>query len=402
LAKIFEYEAKRPEGEVVTGEVSATTVEDAQKLLENAKLSIISIRPKAASYLDWLGLAQRVAVRDKAIFARQLATMLSAGFPLLQALSVIVLQTPNRRLRNIIATLITDLEAGHAFSSSLNRFSDVFGPVFVNVVRSGEVTGKLPQVLEEVATQIERDYEFISKIRGAMYYPAFIISAMIVIGGIMMVKVIPQLKSIFEESNAQLPWTTRTVMGISNFTAHYWWLILILIPAIYFGVRAYIQTEEGKLGWDSLKLNFPIIKKLTRLIYMARFSSTFGLLVRTGIPILEAIRITSDVMQNKIYENSLKEVYKQVEKGVPISVPLSRDPYFTPMVVQMIGVGEQTGKLDDMLGSLSKFYTSESDNELKNLTSLVEPVLIVIIGIAVGFLVFSIIVPIYNIAQLQM
>jgi len=402
MAKIFEYEAKRPEGEIVTGEVSATTVEDAQKLLENARLSIISIRPKVASYWDWFGLAQRVSVRDKAIFARQLATMLSAGFPLLQALSVIVLQTPNRKLRNVIATIITDLEAGHTFSSSLGRFPEVFGGVFINVVRSGEVSGKLPQVLEEVAGQIERDYEFISKIRGAMYYPAFIVCAMLIIGGIMMVKVIPQLKSIFEESQAQLPWTTRTIIAVSNFISHYWWLIIILIPIIYFAVRGYIQTPEGKINWDTMKLNFPVIKKLMRLVYMARFSSTFGLLIRTGIPILEAIKITSDVMQNRIYEQSLKEVYKQVEKGVPISVPLARDPYFTPMVAQMIGVGEQTGKLDEMLTSLARFYTAESDNQLKNLSSLVEPVLIVIIGIAVGFMVFSIIVPIYNIAQLQM
>ncbi len=397
----FEFEAKNPEGQIVTGKVTADSRQMAEKILWQNKLAVIQLLEKNPSFWDTLsGIIGFVSIRDISIFTRSLATMLEAGFPLLEALGVLDLQTKNKALENAISQIISDLTAGENFSSALAKHDKIFSQVYISVVKSGEKTGKLPKVLNELATGLEKDYAFISKLRGAMTYPLFLICAMAVIGTIMMINVIPQLQEIFEDAGAELPWTTKTIIAIATFMQNYWW---IFFPVLIGGIIAiiwYFKSPYGKTYWSMLELRLPILAPLSVLIYSARFTRTFGLLMETGIPILEALDITKEVINNTIYQEILENASKEVERGIPLSTPISRTPFFPIIIGQMMRVGEKTGKLDKILNSLSIFYEAEVDNKIKTISSLIEPILIIIIGLAVAIVVFAIIVPIYNLAQI--
>ena len=397
----FEFEAKNPEGQIVTGKVAADDRNMAEKILWQNKLAVIQLIEKNPTFFDMLsGMFGFVAVRDISIFTRSLATMLDSGFPLLEALGVLALQTKNKVLEAAVSTIISDLTSGESFSSALVKHEKVFSKVYVSAVKSGEKTGKLPQVLNNLATGLEKDYAFVSKLRGAMAYPIFLISAMTIIGAIMMINVIPQLQQIFEEAGAKLPWTTLAIIAVASFMKNYWW---IFFPALFGGIIAlvwYFRSPAGKPYWSIFQLRLPVLSSLNVLIYSARFTRTFGLLSETGIPILESLEITAEVMNNTIYEDTLHNASKEVERGIPLSTPISRSPFFPIIIGQMMRVGEKTGKLDKILNSLAVFYETEVDTRVKTLSSLIEPILIVVIGIAVAIVVFGIIVPIYNLAQI--
>jgi type IV pilus assembly protein PilC len=394
----YEFEAKNSEGQIVTGTLVAKDENTAKKILIQNDLETVGLTIQKGSLAN-VSFLSKVSVKDKAIFARQLATMLESGFPILQSLSVILLQTENKMLKSALAKIISDLEEGHSFSSALSKHPDVFNDVFISVVKAGEASGKLAGVLKQLATNTEREYSFFSKARGAIIYPIILIVTMLVIGILLMIKVIPQLESVFIESGAELPITTKIMMGISHFLLGYWWILVIILTIIIIGIIVYMRTDAGKLQFDYYKIKAPLVGKLMIMLYMARFTNTLSLLTKSGIPILDSLKITADSMANRIYYEAVMKVRKEVENGVALSVPMAKNPNFPPMVSQMVGVGEKTGNLDEVLSSLSKFYMSESDNMIKNLVSLLEPILIIIIGIAIGFLVFSILVPIYNLAQ---
>jgi len=395
----YEFEAKNQQGQLLSGTISAKNEAEAEKILWQSKLSVVFLKPKK-EHLAILNLIfGRVNVRDKLLFCKQLATMLEAGFPIMQALSVIILQTENRRFREAISGIILDLEQGHTFSSAIAKHPDIFSVVFINAVKTGEASGKLSKVLKQLSSNMDKEYEFYSKLKGSLYYPVFVVVAMLAIGIVMLIKVIPQLEQIFIESGVQLPWTTRLVMWISHFLQDFWWLIILILVGIFLMIRAWGKTPKGKHQLDLAKIKIPIISRLLLLVNMATFCRTFHLLASTGIPILNAIKIVSEVMTNSIYKEALSKVYFQVERGVPLNVPLSQSKCFPAMVSRMIEVGEKTGKLDEMLESLTSFYELETDAEMKKLSSLLEPILIVIIGIGVAIMVFAIIMPIYQLVQ---
>jgi type IV pilus assembly protein PilC len=263
---------------------------------------------------------------------------------------------------------------------------------------AGEQSGKLEPILQDLATQLEKDASFASKIKTAAVYPLFILVILVVVAFLMLVKVIPQLEDVFTESGAQLPFVTRALLTTSQFCAHYWWLVILLMIVFAVVVALLMTTETFRYYFDKFKMHGPGIGSITTGIYMQRFTSTLSMLTSSGIPIIEAINIVGEVMNNDIYREELKEVASQVERGVPMSVPLSKNPDFPLIVSQMIMVGEQTGKIDKVLENLSKYYEEETDNLIKGATSLFEPVTIVIIGGGVAFLVFAILMPIYNLA----
>lgn len=342
---------------------------------------------------------QRVSVKEKAFMARQLATMLSSGLTLDKSLGIISIQTKNDFFKKTLEEVQKDLEAGERFSVAIAKHPKVFDQVFVNIVVSGEAVGRLSEVLDRLADQLEKQNNFLSKIRGALLYPIFIVLAMIAVAILMMIKVVPELKSIFQEAGADLPWSTRTLIFISESIINYWWVYLIGLVGLIGLIRLALKTNQAQYWVSKLEINAPA--GLGKDIYMARFARTLGMLISAGTPIIEAINITAEVMNNRIYEERLKKAASQVERGVPLSVPIEKAGIFPLIVSQMIAVGEQTGKLDETLENLAQYYEEESDNKIKSLSSLFEPAVIVLIGIAVGFLVFSIIIPIYQIAQLQ-
>jgi len=393
------YTAKNERGQVEQGTIMASDLENATKTLEKKGLAVMSLEEEKHWQLSVENFFRSVKVQDKAIFARQLATMTGAGYNLADALKVIGSQTRNTYFKEVINEVGGDVESGLSLSTAMAKHTDVFNTVFIAVVKAGEASGRLPEVLKDVASELERDYGFSSKLKNAMLYPAFIVIAIIVIGALMMIKVIPQLEDIFADTAVGLPWTTRAVIAVSNFLASYWWVVLAVIIIAYFLFRVYIRSSAGNYAWSKLKLKIPVFGPLVTNTEITRMTLTFEILARTGIPLLEAINITADTMNNEVFKRGLKVAAKEVERGVPFSAPLVKNENFPSMIGQMVSVGEQTGKIDEVFERLSDHYLEETDRQIKGIASLVEPVAIVLIGIVVAVIVFAIIVPIYNITQ---
>lgn len=346
-----------------------------------------------------LSFLNRITTRDKAFLARQLAAMLGSGLPLNKAVGILATQTRNQELRRILGAVENDLETGMPFSAAIAKHPQLFDRVFVNVIVSGERVGRLAEVLSQLASQLEKDSSFTSRVRGALAYPAFVFLAMLGVGTVMIIYIVPQLQTVFEEAGADLPLTTRMLISISEVLSAYWWLLLLGLAGLVAFVITYLRSKAGERLLGTAQIHLP--GGLGYDIYMARMNRTLGMLVQAGTPIIEAITVTGAVMDNALYNEVLLGAAEQVKRGVPLSVPLQKSPIIPSIVGQMVAVGEQTGQLDQILLNLAQYYEEEADNKIKQFGSLIEPIVIVVIGIGVGFLVYSILVPIYNIAQFQ-
>lgn len=393
------YTAKTDKGRIEKGEITAVNLELAQKTIEDRGLIVLSLEEETKWEFGVDSLFNRVSVGEKALFTRQLSTMVSAGYNLTDAIKVIGGQTRNKTLKTAIEELAADVESGFSLSTAMAKQRNIFNRVFIAVVRSGEASGQLATVLDDMALDLERNYEFASKLRNAMIYPVFILIALIVVGALMMIKVVPQLKNVFEGSSLELPWATRAVIGTSSYLTSWWWLVLLFLIAAYFLLRVYIKSPAGNYAWSRMKLGLPVFGKLIENSEMTRMTLTFQILAKTGIPLLEAINITADTMENEIYKRVLRAAVSEVERGVPFSVPLIKNSYIPAMISQMVSVGEQTGKIDEIFDKLSEHYLGETERSLKVVASLIEPFTIVILGILVAIMVFAIIIPIYNMSS---
>lgn len=342
----------------------------------------------------------RVGTKEKVFFTRQLSVMISAGLAVDNCLRLLRMQTKNPAFQKILDKAYQDVLAGKPLSDSLSQFPKTFDTFFIAVIRSGETLGKLDVVLNHLADQMEMFQSFSSKVKSALAYPIFVIVAMVAVVALMMIKVVPTLKTVFADAGAQLPLATRVVMAISDFMVAFWWLLLIILVVLIIGLTAMFRyTAIGRFWWDTIKLKTPIVKYVSYDIYMARFARTMGMLIQAGVPIIEAIKITSSVVNNRIYTRILKNVVSQVERGIPMSVPLEKEKDFTILTSQMIMIGEQTGRLEMLLAKVADYYEEETDTKIKTIASLIEPVTIVIIGIGVAFILYSILYPIYSLTS---
>ncbi len=396
----YKYRARNKEGDIITGLVEAASMEAAEKTLSEHGMAVLSVEtPK--TFAEIFNLRGKVKMKDRANFTRQMATMVNAGLPLPQVLNLLSRSETSEVLKNAIIDIQEDLETGYSFSTALSKHPKIFSRVFINAVRAGEATGKLEVVLLQLADTLERDSQAGNKLKTMMLYPAFIVMAMVVVGGIMMVRVVPVLVSVFDEAEESLPLATKILIAISSFLINFWWLVLILFIAAIFGLRVYIQTERGKALFDQAKLRIYILRDLSKMFYMARFSRTLGMLVSAGVPLLESVQITSDAMDNVVYKHTLERVSIQLERGVAMSLALSKSDIFPPLISQMVLVGEQTGELDKVLVKMSKTYEEEYDTLIKGAATLIEPVVIILLGAGVAFMVFAILIPIYQISLIQ-
>lgn len=395
------YKAKNSKGQIITGSVRGETEVDAEKILIDHNLAVIDLSPEKQSFSLGNIFHKNVSVREKSLFSRQLATMVSAGLELPRAIKVVGAQAVNEKTKSVFLSIYKDVDEGNSFSVALSKHPDVFDPVYISIVKAGESTGKLDTVLKQLADQLESDNNFVSKVKGALYYPCFILIALILIGSYMLIKVIPALKGIFESSGQKLPSATRFLIGLSGFVQSYWWVILIVIIFLAAFGSFWLKSASG----EELKFKFqtktPGIKKLFEGIYMYRFSKVLSMLIGAGVPLLDSLKIASAVLNNNIYEESIAKVISQVQKGVPLSVQLSKDPIFPSLLGQMTAVGEETGQLDVVLAKIADYYSDSTDQMVKAISTMVEPVVLLLMGFGVAFLVFAILVPIYNIAQLQ-
>lgn len=345
-------------------------------------------------------LFNRVSVRERALFTRSLSAMISAGLPLVQALNLLSRETSNKYFISVIQDIVVNLEQGESFSSALSRHRDVFNQVYISSIKAAESSGKFEEIIKNLAEQEAKEYKFNSTVKAAIAYPIFIVLTIIVAGIILMVVVVPKLQTIFADANMTLPWTTRALIATANFFLNYGWIILIIL--IFFIVWAryfFFQNPAGKMFYGRTILAVPIVKDLFTGVYIVRFAGTLSMLVKAGVSIISAVETVGNVIGNPVYQEILKNVSSQLERGVPMSTPLSKSPEFPPVVSQMVAIGEQTGKLDEVMASLADLYEDETDKKITLLTSLLEPVLLVIVGLGVGVVVFSIIVPIYQISS---
>lgn len=401
---IFDYKAKDLEGQAVSGAVEAPSESVAQDVLKEKELVLLSLkeRRRITLFQSSLGFLKRVPRKDVVLFARQLAVMISATVPIVQALRILVKQTENINFKIIISEIADEVDGGAKLSATLARYPAVFSQFFIHMIRSGETTGKLDETLNYLADQQEKDYDLTSKIKGAMTYPIFVMSGMVVVGIVMMVFVIPKLMDVMKETGGKLPLSTRAIMGLSTFLQHWWWTLIIGVIGIVLVIRTYVKTEYGKRQTDLLKMRLPIFGQIFQKIYLVRFSRSLSTLIVSGIPVTRGLEIVSDVVGNTLYHDLTKDTIKEVEAGNSIATAFVKSKDIPPMLPQMMIVGEQTGKLDLILDKLANFYAKELENMIANLTSLIEPLILVTMGVGVAFMVMAILMPMYNLSQQNM
>lgn len=398
--KRYNYKAKDKAGRLVTGEVEAANPNEAARLVRSRNLYVISIKPKIDSPITMLRRFQeRITARDIATFTRQLSTMINSGLPITEALLILRSQTKGS-LQKVAAQILSDVEAGESFSVALSRHPKVFSTTYIALVKSGEVGGVMDKVLLRLADNLEKQQEFSGRVKGALIYPSIIIAGMVVVGFIMMIFVIPRLTTLYSQFNATLPLPTLILIGVSNFFVNFWYIILILVGGGIYGLSAYGKTKEGRRKIDALLFKVPIFGDLQRQVILAELTRTLALMVGAGVPILEALNITSDVVNNTVISDALRDSAKQVERGFPIAFSFARHPEAFPFILsQMVAVGEETGKMDEVLTKISHIFETESDERVKGLTAAIEPLVMIVLGLGVGFLVIAVILPIYNLTN---
>lgn len=394
----YRYRARTTEGKVVSGVVEAANLEAAKKALQQSKLTPLSLEVPR-TLVEFLPFFGRIRLGQRSVFARQLSTMLEAGLTLTQSLRLLIRQQPANRYRAVLESLLVDLQEGFSFSSSLAKFPDVFDTVFVSVIRAGEATGKLEIVLKQLAENLENDVRVRNKIVGAMVYPAFVVLAMIGASIVVLVTVIPRLRSIFLEAGANLPWTTQLLIAMSDFVTQQWYIAVTGLIALVGGVIVYRRSEGGQRFLSQFVLKIPIFGTIVRESSMSRFARLLSMLLSAGVPLLEGLKLIQSTYSNRVYQRAFQLLSSEVERGVPMSAPIQDNPVFPLVVGQMVAVGEQTGKLDEVMEKLAKYYDDVVQVRVNTINSLIEPVMIIILGVGVLFLTYAVLFPIYSISQ---
>jgi type IV pilus assembly protein PilC len=399
MAEVFKWTGKSPKGGVVKGELTANSPEEVRSILRKQRIIPQSITKKPKSI--FAGLGGRVKDKDLVIFTRQFATMIGAGLPLVQALEILSKQTENKAFAKHIEDIKTDVEGGSTFADALKKHPKIFSDLYTNMVAAGETGGILDTILVRLATYIEKAQSLKRKVKGAMVYPTVVITVAILVIVIIMVFVVPTFGKMFETLGGTLPLPTQMIINASDFLGGTGGLVIL--AALIITIVSIIQfrkTQKGRKITDQILLKFPIVGVLFKKVAVAKFTRTLGTLISSGVPILDGLNITAKTAGNKVIEAAVYKVRKGVSEGKTIAEPLSEAKVFPPMVTQMIAVGESTGALDSMLEKIADFYDDEVDNAVANLTSMIEPALMVFLGGTVGFIVVAMYLPIFKLITL--
>ncbi len=393
---IFVYKARDFQGVDHKGTIDTIDSSRAARILSKKGLVVTSISEKKASSPLFENLFNRTSFDELVIATRQLATMIDSGLVLSESVDILVSQQSNPSFKKVLESVSRDLKSGLDLASSLRKHPTVFPALYCSLVKAGEQAGNLDVILNEMANNLERDREFRSRVRGAMIYPIMIIMMMVVVMIVMMVFVIPRLTSLYSQTDADLPLPTKILIGSSNFLINYWWVLLAILAIGIIAFRKWVTTPEGKYNFDVFLLKVPLVGKVIRGTALTNFTRTFGLLTTAGVPILDSITIVADVIGNSVYRKALLETRLGVERGLTMSAQLQMVGVFPNIISQMYRVGEETGKMDKVSFKLADYFESEADHLVKNLTVIIEPLILVVLGIGVAFLVLSIILPIYK------
>jgi type IV pilus assembly protein PilC len=399
---VFTYKALAQNGEVLKDQMEGSNTMAVAIALKQQGLFVIDVKEQGAAQKDILEPFKKVKLRDLVVFSRQFATLINAGLPIVRSLYVLAEQTQNRKLKDTIDAVRKDLEAGSSLSEALEQHPKVFNRLYVEMVRAGEIGGMLEEVLLRIADQLEKEADLRRKVKSAMVYPLFVVSFAILILSILLIFIVPIFAKMFEDLGGKLPLFTRIVMGASDILTSLWGVFVYAgMGAAVFLFLRWKKTEHGRRIWGRISLKIPFkIGDVVQKVALARFARTLGTLSAAGVPILQALEITANSSGNWVVENALLKSRDSVREGIPIYKPLESEPVFPPMVTRMIAVGEETGDIDGMLGKIAEFYESEVDATIKALTSIIEPLMIIVVGAIVGVIVISMYLPMFKIYEL--
>lgn len=397
----YQYTAKDlATGESVKADVQADSEQAAAKLLIRRNLFPINIIPKgAARSVFKVSFGKRVRTKDRIIFTRQLATLVNAGLPILQSLRSVQEQMSNPLMREIVGQIVNDVEGGSSLSAAFSRHPNVFNQTVVSLIAAGESSGTLDKTLERLAYQMEKDAQVYSKIRGALIYPAIVLTVIVVVMVFLLTVVLPQIGLIYKDFNKELPLVTKLLLGVSSAITRFWWLWVIALVGGSLALRRYVKTDTGRTQFDRSKLILPLFGKLFQKVYMARFCRTAATLLASGVPMLNSLDITKDTLNNKAIADSFQEIMKDVRAGKALSATLFENSYFLRVVPQMIKIGEDSGQIDAVLDKLASYFENEIDETVKTLSTAVEPILMVVMGLTVGLIMAAVLLPIYGLVS---
>lgn len=396
MATTFLWKGRSPNGEILSGEYSAENKDDLIGYLRKRKIIITSVRQKSKEFRITMPWEKRVSVKDLGVFTRQFATMINAGLPMVQCLDILATQTEKPYFRQVISNVMTDVEGGSTLGEALGRHPRIFSQLYVNMVEAGEAGGILDLILNRLSVYLEKADQLQRKIKSAMTYPAVVCFVALGATVFMLMFIIPTFAKMFADFGGELPTPTKVVMGISTFLRSYWYFLAGGAVALIFAIKRFHATEVGRTKIDGFLLKLPALGIVIRKGSVARFTRTLGTLISSGVPILNGLEITARTSGNKIIENAVMATKESISQGNTISEPLKKSGVFPPMVTQMIGVGEQTGALDEMLEKIANFYDDEVDTAVDSLTAIIEPAMIVVMGGVVGGMLIAMYLPMFK------
>ena len=403
-ALTFEYRARDRAGAVREGELEASSSAAVVRTLQEKGLVPLRVSERRVTALNkelkLPGFGKRVKPKAVAVLSRQLATMVNSGLSLVRALTVLERQTENPVLAGVVAEVRGRVEQGSSLSAALAEHPKIFGYLYVAMIQAGEVSGALDETLLRLAETLEGMVRLRSKVRAAMAYPVVVMSLVVVVVAAMMLFIVPIFDRIYDDLGGVLPFPTHVLMIISSILGKFWWVGALLTILAVVGFRRWIATDNGQHAWDRFKLRVPVFGPVVKKVAISRFTRTMAVLSRTGVPVLQALDIVSETAGNTLISDALRDVRDSVKRGESLAVPLARHEVFPPMVTQMMTVGEETGALDTMLSKVSEFYDQEVDDAVGALTSLIEPLLIVVMGVVVGGILICLSLPMFNIGSL--
>jgi type IV pilus assembly protein PilC len=397
----YKYSARDANGKVVQGEIEAKDEASVADILHDRGLIVVSVKEGFGLDLEQLNEINigGVPMKDKVVFMRQMATMVGSGLPLTRSLEIMQMQASNPLFKKVLKNVLKSIEAGKSLSDSFREQDEIFDPITINLIEAGEESGNLEVILGKLATELEEKNALGSKIKSAMIYPIIILLVIVVVIILMMFVLVPSMAEIYEDFDAELPWTTTLLMNMSAFFVSYWWAVILVVTVVSVGIKYYLDTERGKRTFDKIVLKIPGVGPIVSKMQLSQFTRILSLLLSSGLSIVKSLELTAQSLSNEMFRDTVMEARNEIEKGGALAIPIARSQYFPLLVSSMIAVGEETGEIDSVLAKVSEYYKAEVDTATSNLSSILEPLFLVIMGLAIGFIAMAVYMPMFQLSS---
>ena len=397
----YRYSARDVNGKVVEGEIEAKDDVSVADILHDRGLIVVSIKEGFGLDLEKLNEINigGVPMKDKVVFMRQMATIVGSGLPLTRALEIMHMQASNPLFKKTLKTVLKSVESGKTLADSFREQEEIFDEITINLIEAGEESGNLETILEKLATELEEKNSLGSKIKSAMIYPAIILFVIIAVVILMMFVLVPSMAEIYKDFDAELPWTTQLLMNMSSFFVNYWWAVVVILVVLVVGIKYYLDTDKGKRNFDKLILKVPGVGSIVAKMQLSQFTRILSLLLSSGLSILKSLELTASSLSNQMFRDTVIEAKNEIEKGGALAIPIARSEYFPLLVSSMIAVGEETGEMDSVLAKVSEYYKEEVNTATSNLSSILEPLFLIIMGLAIGFIAMAVYMPMFQLSS---